>query len=90
MIHVVEHNYAVSELAKLTGRSLSAFKRDFYQAFATTPHQWLLGKKIDQARHLLDVEKMKASQIYYMLGFNELSHFSAAFKKITGVAPSQL
>jgi AraC-like DNA-binding protein len=90
MIHIAEHNYSVNELAQLTGRSLSAFKRDFYEVFETTPHQWLLRKKIELAYHLLHVEKMKASNIYFMLGFNELSHFSAAFKKMTGVAPSQL
>jgi AraC-like DNA-binding protein len=90
MIHMAENNYSVSELAELTGRSLSAFKRDFYDVFETSPHQWLLHKKMDYAEQLLRGKKMKASDIYFMLGFNELSHFSAAFRKIKGVAPSQL
>jgi len=90
MLHISAYNYPVSELARLTGRSLSAFKRDFYAVFQTTPHQWLLRKKVDYAEQLLNVKKMKASDIYFMLGFNELSHFSAAFKKIKGVAPSKL
>ncbi len=90
MINIVEYNYSVGELAKLTGRSLSAFKRDFYTVFETTPHQWLMQKKIDYAAQLLRSKKMKASDIYFMLGFNELSHFSAVFKKLKGVPPSQL
>ena len=90
MIHIAVNNYSVNELAKLTGRSLSAFKRDFYGVFETTPHQWLLRKKVDYAEQLLRDKKMKASDIYFMLGFKELSHFSAAFKKIKGFAPSQL
>ena len=90
MIHVELNNYSVSELAALTGRSLSAFKRDFYNVFETTPHQWLLQRKVDYAEQLLIRKKMKASDIYFMLGFKELSHFSAAFKKIKGIAPSQL
>lgn len=90
MIHIAEHNYSVNELAKLTGRSLSAFKRDFYNVFETTPHQWLLRKKIDYAEQLLSDKKMKASELYFLLGFHELSHFSAAFKKIKGFSPSQL
>lgn len=90
MIHIAVNNYTVNELARLTGRSLSAFKRDFYDVFETTPHQWLLRKKMDYAEQLLREKKMKASDIYFMLGFNELSHFSAAFKKIKGVPPSQL
>jgi AraC-like DNA-binding protein len=90
MIHITAHNYTVNELARLTGRSLSAFKRDFHHVFETTPHQWFLHKRIDYAEQLLKEKKMKASDIYFMLGFNELSHFSSAFKKIKGVAPSQL
>ena len=90
MIHIGLYNYSVAELARLTGRSLSAFKRDFQAIFETTPHQWLLNHKIDYAEQLLKNKKMKASDIYFMLGFNELSHFSLAFKKIKGVSPAQL
>jgi AraC-like DNA-binding protein len=88
MLHIEVNNYSVQELAKLTGRSLSAFKRDFYEVFETTPHQWLLHKKIDYAEQVLKEKQMKASDIYFMLGFNELSHFSSAFKKVKGVSPS--
>ncbi len=63
MIHIEVNNYSVQELAKLTGRSLSAFKRDFYEVFETTPHQWLLSKKIDYAEHLLKEKKMKVTKI---------------------------
>ena len=90
MINTSAYDYSVSELAKLTGRSLSGFKRDFHNIFETTPHQWVLNRKIDFAEQLLISKKMKASDIYFMLGFNELSHFSAAFKKIKGVSPSLL
>ena len=90
MIKIEVNNYSVNELAELTGRSLSAFKRDFQSVFETTPHQWLLSKKIEYAEHLLKDKKMKASDFYFMLGFNELSHFSTAFKKVKGIAPSQL
>jgi AraC-like DNA-binding protein len=90
MIHIEVNNYSVQELAELTGRSLSSFKRDFYNVFETTPHQWLLGKKMDYAEHLLREKKMKASDFYFMLGFHELSHFSSAFKKVKGISPTQI
>ncbi len=90
MIRIEVNNYSVQELAKLTGRSLSAFKRDFFEVFETTPHQWLLQRKMDYAEQALNGKEMKASDIYFMLGFNELSHFSAAFKKVKGMSPSQI
>jgi len=90
MIHTAVYNYSVAELARLTGRSISVFKRDFRAVFETTPHQWLIRKKIDYAEHLLKDKKMKSSDFYFMLGFNELSHFSSAFKKVKGISPSQV
>ena len=90
MMHIEVSNYAVRELAKLTGRSLSAFKRDFYEVFETTPHKWLLHRKIDYAEQLLKGGEMKVSAVYSLLGFNELSHFSSAFKKVKGIAPSRI
>jgi len=66
MIHIAEQDYSVNELARLTGKSLSSFKRDFYDVFETTPHHWLLRKKMDYAEQLLTGKKMKASAIYPM------------------------
>ncbi|HET6252962.1 MAG TPA: AraC family transcriptional regulator [Puia sp.] len=90
MIHNIFSNYSIDEFAKLTGRSISAFKRDFKTIFNITPHQWLLGQRLDYAEKILRTKTMKASDIYLMVGFNELSHFSAAFKKRKGFSPSQL
>jgi AraC-like DNA-binding protein len=90
MIHNIFSNYSINEFAKLTGRSISAFKRDFKAIFNITPHQWLLDQRLDYAEKLLRKKRMKASDIYVMVGFNELSHFSSAFKKKKGFSPSQL
>ena len=90
MIHVDLYNYSVPDLARLTGRSLSAFKRDFSVVFGTTPHQWLLGRRIDYAEQVMKETKLRASDIYVMLGFDELSNFSAAFKKRKGISPVAL
>lgn len=90
MLNVELNNYSVIELARLTGRSLSAFKRDFKEVFKTTPHQWLLTRKIDYAEQLLRTKKIKPVNLYFLLGFSELSHFSAAFKKIKGTSPAFL
>lgn len=90
MIHVTLYNHSIEELAQLTGRSLSAFKREFAAIFGTTPHRWLLQQRIDHAEKILKQQELKPSEIYHLLGFKELSHFSAAFKKQKGIAPTQL
>lgn len=90
MLHNAISNYSVADLARLTGRSLSGFKRDFREIFHISPHQWILRQKIDYAERLLKESRMKATEIFHLLGFQELSHFSAAFKKIKGVSPTRI
>ena len=74
-------NMPIESFARLTGRSLAGFKRDFQKTFDTAPGQWLQEKRLDAAKYLLEVKNKKPSTIYLELGFKSLSHFSHAFKK---------
>jgi len=83
------YNVGLDRMAFLTGRSLSTFKRDFSRIFHTTAGRWLTQKRLEEAHYLI-VEKGKiASEIYLDLGFEDLSHFSFAYKKAFGYAPSR-
>jgi len=81
---------SVERFAHLTGRSLSAFKRDFKMIFNDTPGHWLVKKRLQEAYILIDVNNKKPSEIYLDLGFESLSHFSYAFKKQFGQTPTAL
>ena len=83
-------NVSLARFAWLTGRNLSAFKRDFYAIFYETPSRWLVQKRLQEAYFLLTQKNHKPSDIYFELGFQDLSHFSFAFKNRFGLAPSQL
>jgi len=83
-------NVAIQRFAYLTGRSLTSFKRDFERIFNDTPGRWLVNKRLQEAYFLMDKQDRKASDIYIEVGFENLSHFSYAFKKKFGVAPAQL
>lgn len=88
MLSHYHYNIPVEKFAQLTGRSLAAFKRDFKKVFNAAPRQWLLEKRLVEARHLIEKKNKKASAIYLGLGFESLSHFSRTFKKMFGKAPS--
>ncbi|MDB5255891.1 MAG: helix-turn-helix protein [Chitinophagaceae bacterium] len=88
MLRNYHFNVPVEKFAQLTGRSLAGFKRDFQKTFGASPRQWLLEKRLMEARHLIEKKKMKSSAIYLELGFESLSHFSHSFKKKFGKAPS--
>ncbi|MBB6128695.1 helix-turn-helix domain-containing protein [Mucilaginibacter lappiensis] len=83
-------NASIERFAYLTGRSLSAFKRDFKTIFNDTPNHWLVQKRLQEAHFLLEKTNKKASEIYLDLGFEALSHFSFAFKKLFGQTPTEL
>ncbi|MBS1662363.1 MAG: helix-turn-helix transcriptional regulator [Bacteroidetes bacterium] len=83
-------NVPLSRFATLTGRSLAAFKRDFEKTFQTTPGRWLMQKRLTEARRLIKEEGKKPSDIYLDVGFENLSHFSFAFKKAFGKSPALL
>ena len=83
-------NVSMQKFAYLTGRSLSAFKRDFKTIFHETPNRWLVQRRLQEAHFLIDKKRKKPSEIYLDLGFEDLSHFSYAFKKQFGLAPTEL
>jgi AraC family transcriptional regulator, exoenzyme S synthesis regulatory protein ExsA len=90
MMRNFNFNVPLERFAYLTGRSLSTFKRDFVTIFNTTPSRWLQQKRLEEAHFLIAEKGKKASDVYIEVGFENLSHFSFAFKKAFGVAPSQL
>lgn len=83
------YNVGLDRIAFLTGRSLSTFKRDFQKTFNTSAGRWLTQKRLDEANYLIEQKGKTASEIYLDLGFEDLSHFSFAYKKAFGKAPSR-
>ncbi|MET1260594.1 AraC family transcriptional regulator [Flagellimonas sp. DF-77] len=84
------YNIPLERFAFLTGRSLSTFKNDFKKTFHDSPGRWLTQKRLDLAHYKLNHEKQKATEVYLSVGFENLSHFSFAFKKAFGYPPSRL
>ena len=83
-------NVSIQHFAYLTGRSLSAFKRDFKTIFNETPNRWLIQKRLLEAYFLINKKNKKPSEIYLESGFEDLSHFSFSFKKQFGLTPTEL
>jgi len=83
-------NVQLNRFAYLTGRSLSTFKRDFEMIFHTTPSRWLTQHRLQEAYYQIKEKGKQPSDVYLDVGFENLSHFSYAFKKRFGVAPSGL
>ncbi|RRB02042.1 helix-turn-helix domain-containing protein [Larkinella rosea] len=83
-------NLPMEKLGYLTGRSLSTFNRDFRKIFNVTPQKWLTDKRLELAYYQLAEKKKRPTEVYLEVGFEDLSHFSFAFKKKYGIAPTHL
>jgi len=82
-------NVNIERFAFLAGRSLSAFKRDFKTIFNETPNRWLIKRRLQEARFLIEEKTLKPADIYIDLGFEDLSHFYFAFKREFGISPRE-
>lgn len=78
------YNVSIKQFAKLTGRSISTFKRDFKKTFSQTPERWLKNRRLDKAHFLISEKKQKPSEVYLQVGFENFSHFSTSFKERFG------
>lgn len=83
------YNLSLEKFAYLTGRSLTTFKKDFQKVFRTTPGRWLTGKRLEHAHYQIAVNHRKPTDIFIEAGFENLSHFSYAFKKYFGYSPTE-
>ncbi|MVM34805.1 helix-turn-helix domain-containing protein [Spirosoma sp. HMF4905] len=83
-------NVELKRFAYLTGRSLATFKRDFEKIFHASPSRWLQQRRLQEAHYLIKEKGKAPSDVYLELGFEDLSHFSFAFKKTYGIAPSKI
>lgn len=64
------------------------FSRIFKSVLGVSPHQYLLGIRLHQAKRLLAETRQPVSDIAYDCGFNSLEHFATAYKKQYAISPS--
>ncbi len=89
MLSNFHYNVPIEQFARLAGRSLAGFKRDFQKTFGMAPRHWLLERRLAEACYLIEKKNKKPSAIYLDLGFESLSHFSHSFKKKFGKTPTE-
>ncbi|WP_298651699.1 AraC family transcriptional regulator [uncultured Proteiniphilum sp.] len=82
------YELSVEDIASFTGRSLSTLKRDFKKISNLSPEKWLIQRRLEVAYEKLKETGKSVTDVYMEVGFKNFSHFSSAFKKQYGMAPS--
>lgn len=75
------------DLADTAGWSVRHFSRVFRQSTGQTPHNFIVRRRIDRAKDLLKARSLPLAEIALTCGFADQSHFTTAFRKVTGLTP---
>lgn len=81
---------SVAELANLSNCSLAKFKRDFKRLYNSSPRTWIIRKRLEHARMLLQNTDRLVTEITLDCGFESASHFIRLFKKEYQCTPTEL
>lgn len=81
---------SLEELAKLSGRSLASFKRDFQQQYNCPPKKWINEQRLEHARLLLQHSGNNVSEVALECGFENIPHFIKIFKQRFGFTPNSI
>lgn len=81
---------SINEASRKAAMSPTKFKTLFKQMFGHTHYQFYKHIRMYKAKELLEKQKMNVSEVAYMLGYNNISKFTSAFKKMFAVVPSNV
>lgn len=77
----------VADFARNACMSERTFLRRFTAETGTTPHQWIMNWRIDEAGHLLEESEVSIGEIADAVGYATPVSFRQRFRAIKGVAP---
>lgn len=95
IIYLKEHIYDCSlnihKLHRLCDISDTYFRQIFVSRFGTTPQKYITSRRLSHARSIIDSRDFHTiSEVAMSVGFVDPLYFSKAFKKMYGVAPSDV
>lgn len=90
----LQENFArklsVSALAALAGLSTGRFIQLFKVTFGQSPHQYVLGMRLDYAENLLSDPDMSVAEAAYLSGFSNQSHLTSSMRKHRQHTPAEV
>jgi AraC-like DNA-binding protein len=93
LVDIMESNYTkpyrLEDFAKLTFKSLSKFKNDFKKIYNVPPKERINAKRLERAKLLLMNGLHDVTEVSFLVGFENYSHFIQLFRKKYKCTPKQ-
>jgi AraC-like DNA-binding protein len=92
-ISYIENNYSedlkLKTLADMAGVSINGLINIFKNHFGVTPLSYIISLRIQKACEIMHSSEKPITEIAFEVGFTDSNYFSRAFKKNTGITPSE-
>jgi len=80
----------IKALSRKVAMNECYLKKGFKEIFGTTIFDFYQQQRMEHAKYLLYEKSLSVTDVSDLLGYSSISHFSAAFKKHTGLKPCEL
>jgi AraC family transcriptional regulator len=77
----------VENIARAVGMSAFHFAHAFRDAIGVPPHQYVMRRRMEQAKSLLRSTELPLAQVAQSVGYSSASHFCVAFRRLSHMAP---
>ncbi len=81
---------ALGALARMAGLNECKLKAGFKKMFGMPVHAYIIDKRLDEARRLLETRRLRVTEAAQMVGYSELGQFAGKFRRKFGITPSEL
>lgn len=90
-VRYIDANYtstvSMKEMAGMSGLSATQFNSRFRALLRMSPTEYVLSRRVQDARKLLTETSQSIAEIGVAVGFFDQSHFTKRFRKVTGMTP---
>jgi AraC family transcriptional regulator len=83
----LDEDLTLPQIAEALGVSPYHFAHAFRRVVGTPPHRYVIHRRIERAKELLDTTDLPLVEIALSVGCAHQSHFSALFHRVTGLTP---
>jgi len=84
----LDQSIGLTAIAEIAGLSVSHLTRQFRAAVGQAPHQYLLQRRVENAKRRLRGTDASIPQIAFVCGFASQQHLTRIFKRVCGATPA--
>jgi AraC family transcriptional regulator len=85
----LDASLTLEQMAATAHLSVYHFARQFKAATGLPPHQYVIMRRVERAKQLLQGGVLSLAEVAADAGFSDQSKFSHTFKRLAGVSPRQ-